>query len=70
MSIPKVNLFYKKLILLYYNKYTGGQNMTEINKEIGQRLAKRLAISGKTQADLAAYMNTSQASVSNWESGV
>ena len=29
MSIPKVNLFYKKLILLYYNKYTGGQNMTE-----------------------------------------
>ena len=44
--------------------------MTEINKEIGQRLAKRLAISGKTQADLAAYMNTSQASVSNWESGV
>lgn len=44
--------------------------MTEINKEIGQRLAKRLAISGKTQADLAAYMNTSQASVSNWVNGV
>ena len=44
--------------------------MTDINKEIGQRLSKRLAMSGKTQADLAAYMNTSQASVSNWVNGV
>ena len=44
--------------------------MTDINKEIGQRLSKRLNMSGKTQADLAAYMNTSQASVSNWVNGV
>ena len=44
--------------------------MADINKEIGERLSKRLAMSGKTQADLAAYMNTSQASVSNWVNGV
>ena len=44
--------------------------MTDINKEIGERLARRLAIAGKSQVDLAVYMNTSQASVSNWVNGV
>ena len=43
--------------------------MNELNKEIGLRIKKRLAMSGKSQADLAAYMNVSPTAVSSWING-
>ena len=43
--------------------------MSDINKEIGARIASRLAQSGKSQADLAAYMNVTHSAVSSWVAG-
>lgn len=46
--------------------------MTEqdINKIIGKNITKYLEKFGKSQFDLADYMNVSQASVSNWAKGI
>ena len=43
--------------------------MNNINKEIGNKISARLRIVGKSQADLAEFLNVSQAAVSNWISG-
>ena len=42
----------------------------EINKIISERISYYLEKNGKTQLQLADYMNVSQATVSNWCKGV
>ena len=44
--------------------------MSNIDKEIGNRLLAKLNASGKTQAELADYLEVTQAAVSNWVNGV
>lgn len=43
--------------------------MNNINKEIGNKIAARLRLIEKSQADLAEFLNVSQAAVSSWVSG-
>ena len=44
--------------------------MASINKEIGERIGKRLTMAGKTQADLAAELNVTHSAVSSWVTGL
>lgn len=41
----------------------------KIDKEIGKRLLAKLNASGRSQAELAAFLGVTQASVSNWVNG-
>ena len=43
--------------------------MASINKEIGERISKRLVMAGKTQSDLAAELNVTHSAVSSWVTG-
>lgn len=43
---------------------------TEINSIIAKNILRYLEVRGKTQVDLAEYMNVSQATISNWCKGI
>ena len=43
---------------------------TDLNQIIANNISKQLALHGRTQLELAEYVNVSQATVSNWCTGI
>ena len=43
---------------------------TDLNQIIANNISKQLALHGRTQLELAEYVNVSQATVSNWCKGI